>query len=86
MEPQDRRTLLKLVELVEENNKILRKIQRSNRVGTAFRIFYWLIIIGVSVGAFYYLEPYIQVAKTAYQSIQSDINNLEHLRASIIKK
>ena len=43
----------------EENNIILKKMRSANRWATFFRFTYWLIIIGISVGSYYYIQPYV---------------------------
>jgi len=77
MNPNEKDLLQKTYELSKENNDILKGIRSSNRWSAFFRIFYWLIIIGISVGAFYYVQPYIDVAMKAYSSIQGDLKNVK---------
>jgi hypothetical protein len=52
--------LNRILELAEENNKMLRSLHRSQRAGTIFRILYWLIIIGSLVSAYYFLGPILK--------------------------
>ena len=61
-------------ELVEENARILRGIQRSQRASMIFRLLYWLVIIGISVGAFWFIQPYINSLKDSVGSIESLYN------------
>ena len=77
MNPNDKELIQKTYELSEENNKILKGIRSSNRWATAFKIFYWIIIIGVAVGAFYYVQPYVDIAMKAYTSIRGDLKNVK---------
>lgn len=67
MEPELRGNIRELLELTRENNKILHKI--NNRARWAFfgTLIYWLIVIGVTVGAFYYLQPFFQALLDNYQ-------------------
>lgn len=51
--------LRKNIEVSEESLKILRKINRAAVMGRFFRFFKWVVIIGISVGAYYYIEPYV---------------------------
>lgn len=59
MDPQSKDLLQKTFALAEENNKMLRHIRRSQKVANIMSIIYWLIIIGIAIGAFYFLQPYI---------------------------
>lgn len=61
MTPEEKSLLQRALKLSEENNSILRSMRRSNRVSMFLRIIYWLIIIGLSVGAYYFIQPYVSV-------------------------
>lgn len=86
MTPEEKELLQKTYELSEENNKILHSLRRSNRVRSFFRIVYWVLIICVSVGAFYYIQPYVNVVIKAYQGIQNDINTFKTTTGSIMDR
>ncbi len=58
-------------ELTEENNQILRKMRRSQKIASAMRTLYWLIIIGITIGAFYYLQPYLESMLGVVESFKS---------------
>jgi hypothetical protein len=79
MNPNEKELLEKTYEMSKENNHILRGIRSSNRWATIFKIFYWVIIIGVSVGAFYYIQPYIDIATKTYKSVQGDLGSVKSL-------
>lgn len=77
MNPEEKQLLQKTYDLAEENNKILHKLKRANTRASLYRWFYWVVIIGVSIGAFYYIEPYIKVATSAYKSLQTELSNVK---------
>lgn len=54
------------LELVQENNRILRSIQRARLWGIAFNVLKWVIIIGSSIGLYYYFEPQINSLMDAW--------------------
>ena len=85
MNPNDKDLLEKTYELSKENNHILRGIRSSNRWGTFIHIFYWVIIIGVSIGAYYYVQPYVNIAEKAYKSVQGDLGNVKSVMNSLPK-
>ncbi|MES3032072.1 MAG: hypothetical protein V4699_02400 [Patescibacteria group bacterium] len=66
MSPEERELLNKCVSLTEDNNKMLLSIKRGMRWASITRAVYWLFIIGASVGAFYFLQPYIDQLKGVY--------------------
>lgn len=67
----------KLLELTEENNQILKKMRSSQKVASVMRAVYWLIIIGVTVGAFYTLQPYLDQLKDIYGGASDVLNNFK---------
>ncbi len=76
MNPEEKELLEKTYEMVEENNHILKSIRRANRWSAFFRIFYWIIIIGASIGVFYFLQPYVDTVFNAYQTLQGNLTKI----------
>ena len=83
MNPEEKELLQKTYDLSKENNRILHGLRRSNRYSTILSVFYWIIIIGVSVGAFVYLQPYIDTLTKTYGSLQTDFNNIKSVTGKI---
>ena len=52
-----------------ENNEILRKIRRSMFWSRVVKIIYLLLIAGLTLGAYYYVQPYIEGMVGAYQGV-----------------
>jgi hypothetical protein len=48
------------LEISKENNKILRKMRSVQKWTQISRVIYYLIVIVLTLGAFYYIQPYIQ--------------------------
>jgi hypothetical protein len=51
-----------------ENNKLLRSMVRSARLGRIMSLLYYLVIIAATVGAFYYVQPLAQGFYNEYKS------------------
>jgi len=79
MQPEEREMLKKALELSRENNKMLQSIKRSMFMGRIFRVVYWIVVIGAAIGAYYYIEPYLDEAIGAYGSIKGDLKNFGDL-------
>jgi hypothetical protein len=60
MDEDSRALLEKLVEQTEENTKILHKLHRQMLWERAFRVAYWVIILAVAIGAFYFIQPLVE--------------------------
>ncbi|MEY2664703.1 MAG: hypothetical protein RIT04_511 [Candidatus Parcubacteria bacterium] len=82
MTPEERHLLERTAKLAEDNNTILRSIRRSNRVSMIMRIVYWVVIIGVSYGAYVIVQPYIDQALSLYTEAQQ---NLEAVKGATTK-
>lgn len=79
MSPDEKEMLKKTLELSQENNKMLHAIRRGLFWGRVVRIIYWVVLIGVAIGLFYYLEPYIDSAIDAYGNVKSDLQSFGDL-------
>jgi hypothetical protein len=60
MTPEERSLLERTAALTEENNKMLRSIRRSGRISLGMRIAYWVIILLLSFGAYWAIQPFVQ--------------------------
>lgn len=75
--------------ILEENQKLLRenldisrknaeriqKIQGNMRRSMIVRFIYWGIVVGIALGAFYFIRPYIQTVTDTYNQTRDYINN-----------
>lgn len=78
MEFGERGLLQKIVENVEENNKILRRLQRDLRWRRFFGFLKWVVIIALSAGAYYYLQPWLEQTIATYQGIWEQIGQIQN--------
>ncbi len=69
MTPEERQLLIQTHRLVEENNALLRKMRRAAILGSIFRVLYWIVIIGLSVGAYYFIQPYVEQLQGVYGGV-----------------
>ena len=68
-----------LYEMVKENNKILRSMRSSMRWSAIFKTLYWVVIIGIAVGGYYFIQPYVQSVVNAYNGISADIKTVANV-------
>jgi hypothetical protein len=78
MESDEKEILEKTLELSQDNNKILHSIKRGMFWSRVMSVIYWIIIIGVSVGVYYYIQPYIDSLLNTYESVKGEIQNLSN--------
>jgi len=83
MNPDEKRMLRKNVALSEENNKMLKKLYSALKWGRAVRVVYWVIIIGIAVGVFVFLQPLVAPIIDAYNSILDKIGIIGETAESV---
>jgi len=76
------RQLRETRQLAEENNELLTKIHGMLWRGRLFRFLYWIIIIGIAIGAFYFLEPYFSQLMDTYGGLQEQIDTFSNFGGS----
>jgi magnesium-transporting ATPase (P-type) len=64
-----RKMVEETMELSKDNNRILHSIQRRERMTQIMRVVYWLFILGITAGAYYYVQPYIDQLVKAYTGL-----------------
>lgn len=70
-----RADLKKVIEVSKHNEAMLESIQRRARLTLFVQGLKWLIIIGISIGAFIYVQPILEQVTETYKSISSFGNN-----------
>lgn len=83
MSPEEKSLLERTYKLAEENNEILRSIRSGRRWGIAFKVFYWAIIIGLSYGAYYFIQPYLKMVTGVYGQVQDNIDNVQSVTSKL---
>lgn len=76
MSPEEKKLLEETFEFAKENNKMLRQIRRAQKWASFLRAVYWLVIIGLGIGTFYFLEPYIDQAKSFIANPAEGVKNI----------
>lgn len=64
--------------VIDEMNKTLHGMRRSQRWHTFMRVAWWVLIFAVSTGFYYYyVQPYIDTIITAYQNAQHGVQQVQ---------
>ncbi len=79
MTPEEKELFKRSIALSEENNDILRSIQSSMRLARFMTLLHWVVIIGLSLGAFYYIKPYLESAMTLYGGAKGQVNEVTNI-------
>ena len=77
MEDEELKVLLREnIEVSKESLKILKKINRGRIFGNIFSALKWTLIIGISFGAYYYIEPFFSQYLDTLKGLTSGVENI----------
>ncbi len=83
MDPETKRLLEENLALTKETNHLMKKIVSAQRWGRVFHVLYWVLIIGASVGAYYFIQPYLQLVLGNYDAIMKGLDNVQKTTSSL---
>jgi hypothetical protein len=83
MEENERRLLDETVLLARENNRLLRKIVRRERLQAIWATIKLLVIVSLAFGAYYYIQPYILQLIAAYRVLSGSLQGLEQVQSNL---
>lgn len=78
MDPETKELLENILSIEKDNNDMLHKIRGFQKRQTFWQILKYLLIIGIALGSFYFLEPYLNKVVDMYNSVsktQQKLNN-----------
>lgn len=70
MNPEEKELLSKTLRLSEENNRILRKMQRAARWAVVWGFIKFVIIVTPLIVGFLYLEPHVRDLVDEYEALR----------------
>ena len=82
MDPDDRHMLKHIAVLVEENTVILRKLLRAEKMRRLVSAIYWIAVIAISLGAYYFVQPYLDQLRAVYGNFRGGVENAD--RTSVL--
>lgn len=68
------------IEMIEENNKMLKKLLKKGRWGNIFRFIKYTIILIIIIGAWYYIKPYVDKAAELYGRVNETTESINELK------
>lgn len=69
--------LEKNLKISEENNELLKKMHRTQRLAQIMSISYWVLIIAITFGVYYYLQPYLEAIFGVYANLMGGIEDIQ---------
>ncbi len=64
--------LEEMSEMLKENQKMVKSLYHRAQWAVAFGILKWVLIIGITVGSFYYIQPFVEKFMVAFDSISGN--------------
>jgi hypothetical protein len=74
MSPEERALLERTLKLSEDNNEILKKLQRVQKRAAIYGFIKLMIIVLPLIAGYIYLEPYLNQAVENFQSLQQQLS------------
>ncbi len=69
MLPEERDMLERVLQISEQNNRILRKIHREAVIRKFTRVIYLIVIIAIALVTYYYIKPYTTDVLKAFKTV-----------------
>jgi hypothetical protein len=60
-----------LTAIVEENQQMIKSMYRRAQIASYFVAIKWIVIIGLTVGSLYFIQPYLETLMKIYGSFGS---------------
>ena len=76
MDSEDKKMLRENLKFSKDNHKILKNLQSHMRWGRIVKFAYWLIIIAGTLGAYYYIQPFIDSARDTLTQMQTGVETV----------
>ena len=86
MDAEDKQKLDRLLELAEDNNAYIKKVRSSQKTAQMFKAIYWVVIIIVMLGGFYFIQPYVADMVNLYNGGIGAIKTVQNFQAPAIPK
>lgn len=83
MDEESKKLLEENLKLSKENNELLLKLYKIQRMARTTRLLYWGLIILVTLGSFYFLQPYLGNLVNIYTGGVSGISNVGDITNSL---
>lgn len=83
MDPESKKLLQDILSTTEENNKMLHSMRNSMRMARIMSYLYWIFIIGSAVGAYYFIQPYIDQGISTFTGVKGNLENFGKILDSV---
>jgi len=71
---QNQELIRENIEIAKTNQKKIKQIQSNIRITMIGKWLYWILIVSITAGAFYYSKPYINNIMDTYSNFKENID------------
>jgi len=75
---QIKKLLKKNLETTEECHRLVKKLYRAQTVGRIVKLVKWALIIAIALGAYYYVQPFMETFWQTIADIREDFSGLQN--------
>ena len=86
MDAEDKKKFDEILQLSRENNAYIKKVRKSQKASTIFTVIYWIVIVIVALGGFYFAQPYVSNMVNLYNGGISALQTVHNIQNSANKK
>jgi hypothetical protein len=83
VDPDIKKLLEENLKISKENKELLIKVRNFQRWAQITKALYWLMIIGIAFGAFYYLKPMLGNLLNLYSGGVSSVNSIKDVGSNM---
>lgn len=79
MTPEEKALLERVATQVSENNEILKSVRLSQRWSFFMKVAYWALILILSFGAYFFIQPYLTFMNGVSGGMKNDVSQVRDL-------
>ncbi|MCX6754735.1 MAG: hypothetical protein NTU81_02830 [Candidatus Nomurabacteria bacterium] len=83
MDQETKQLLEENLRLSKDNNVMLNSLVHAKKLNTIYRFVYWSIIILLTIGSYYFIQPYLGTLMSLYSGGATDIQNVGNVKAKL---
>lgn len=81
MDPEIKALLKENIKISKENNELLKKVRGYQKWSQTTKAIYWVIVLASVFGAWYFIQPYLDVMFSYFgvvSGLNSNLNNIQN--------
>lgn len=65
-----------IIRTLDEQDRMITSLHKAMVIGRAIKAIYWLVVIGVTIGAFYFVQPIVDDFVSMYKDVNGNVDQL----------